>query len=371
MTLKYKYRLKPTQEQKQKLNNWIYEYNQAYNIGLNLIQTQGRELYDLGYKSNYIFKFIYDKTRSVLKTRGIRDKSALTQDAIREGYNSLFMNIKQNKPFELHFKDSSSFDGSFKFRTKTSDTKIFKQKIKIIKHREIPVGYRILGSRVKREGQEYYIIFSITDDQKTPKPPKTKDIVGIDANQGNYTFSNGYTLDFVKSVYPKLEKKRLTHQKTLSSKKKGSKTRKKKQLLLYKTSRKIKRRRTDDIQKRVTQVLNDVVTLGYIVEKLNIKKMTSKTKKSIGHKRLTKNMLHIAHNQFFSVLDYKSTLMNRFVLRVDPSYTSMTCSSCGSIQKMELNQRTYSCKNCGIKIDRDLNASINIRRKGLKNLGLV
>ena len=88
------------------------------------------------------------------------------------------------------------------------------------------------------------------------------------------------------------------------------------------------------------------------------------TKKDPKTKQMRKNMLHIAHSAFFACLDYKSMLNDRFVVKINPAYTSMTCSRCGSIQKMGLDQREYNCQ-CGLKIDRDLNAAINIKRLGL------
>ncbi|WP_375340627.1 zinc ribbon domain-containing protein [Okeania sp. SIO3I5] len=41
--------------------------------------------------------------------------------------------------------------------------------------------------------------------------------------------------------------------------------------------------------------------------------------------------------------------------------SSKTCSNCGHIQDMPLNVRTYDCPECGLSMDRDLNASINLR----------
>jgi len=242
MVLNYKYRIYP--ENTSIIDNYIFEYNQAYNIALSLIQTQGREQYDAGVKGNLIFKSLYEKTRSALKSRDIHDKSALTQDALRSAYGTLFTCIKKKVPFELHYKKSSSLEGSFIFRTKELRNKVFSSKFKTIMHREIPKGYRILGAKIKRENTRYYIIYSVTDDLKKPKPKKGEtDLVGMDANQGNYTFSSGYTLDFVKSIYPNLEKKRKKAQQTLSSKKKRSNNRKKKQRLLFNISRKIKNHR--------------------------------------------------------------------------------------------------------------------------------
>lgn len=387
MNLSYKYRIYPTKEQTKDIDWFVFCYNQAYNSALNLIQTKGYDMYLDGENGNFIFKHIYDSTRSILGNRQIKDKSALTQDAVRNAYNSLFTNIKQKKKFQLHFRDSRSLEGSFPVRntngtlttnidTNTAEFKFFQLTVKVKLHRDLLKGYRTLGYRIKRENERYFVVVNLTNDKKEPKLPKLpklqeqtfneNDFLGIDSNQGNYTCSNGFSYDFVKSIYPKLEQKRKTHQRNLSKKQKGSKQRTKNKKLLFNTSRKIKNRRKHEIHQRANLILNE----GYkvqVVEKLDIKKMTQKNQK--GQKNLnrqqTKNMLHIAHSEFFSVLDYKSRLMNRYLIRVNPAYTSMTCSGCGLIKKMELSQRVYQCESCGLQLDRDLNASINIKRLGI------
>ena len=53
--------------------------------------------------------------------------------------------------------------------------------------------------------------------------------------------------------------------------------------------------------------------------------------------------------------------------KINPAYTSQTCSSCGAIDKTNRKGESYQCKVCGINIDADYNASINIAKKGLKS----
>jgi len=53
--------------------------------------------------------------------------------------------------------------------------------------------------------------------------------------------------------------------------------------------------------------------------------------------------------------------------KVSPSYTSQTCSNCGSINKNNRKGEIYYCDSCGIIIDADYNASINILHRGVYN----
>ena len=64
---------------------------------------------------------------------------------------------------------------------------------------------------------------------------------------------------------------------------------------------------------------------------------------------------------FRSVLTGKAERANRLVVAVHPAYTSQRCSGCGEIQKKSLSVRTHRCSVCGLVLDRDTNAAVNIR----------
>ncbi|MCL5427841.1 MAG: transposase, partial [Candidatus Marsarchaeota archaeon] len=57
---------------------------------------------------------------------------------------------------------------------------------------------------------------------------------------------------------------------------------------------------------------------------------------------------------------YKAESAGMKVIKVDARNTSKECGSCGNIQEMPLSERTYICNRCGMQMDRDINASINI-----------
>jgi len=58
------------------------------------------------------------------------------------------------------------------------------------------------------------------------------------------------------------------------------------------------------------------------------------------------------------------------IVKVNPAYTSQTCSGCGHRQKMPLAQRVYRCPCCKLEIDRDHNAALNILALGLQDHGI-
>ena len=60
------------------------------------------------------------------------------------------------------------------------------------------------------------------------------------------------------------------------------------------------------------------------------------------------------------MLSYKAESAGMKVIKVDARNTSKECSSCGNVQDMPLSKRAYICNRCGMQMDRDINASINI-----------
>lgn len=368
----YKYRLYPNDKMKSAIDQYIYQSNQAYNISINLIQTKGRRLYDEGVKGTDIMNTLYRDVRASLYNREIYDKSAITQDSLRAAYNTLFTNIKKKKPFNLHYRQSASFYGSFIVRKSSKlnqhSITFFKHNIPVKIDRPIPDKYRIMGYKVKREIDQYYLICTVTDDKKIkreiPDNLNNTDFIGFDSNQNSYDFSNGRKYIIDKTQFNKLNNRYKNHQKKLSKKKKGSINRYKQKKLGAKTSLKIVRHRRDSQRKLAHKLYREFRELVFVREDLSIDKMVKKKQdEPITMKGLRRNLLSASHSTFFTVLDEISSAYDRFVIKVDPAYTSQTCSTCGAIKKKSLSERIHSC-DCGLVMDRDLNAAINIKRLG-------
>ena len=73
---------------------------------------------------------------------------------------------------------------------------------------------------------------------------------------------------------------------------------------------------------------------------------------------------------FTTLLNYKCVLEGKQLIKIDKWYpSSKTCSGCDNVKKdLKLSDRTYTCKECGLVIDRDYNASLNIKRVGMTQL---
>ena len=93
--------------------------------------------------------------------------------------------------------------------------------------------------------------------------------------------------------------------------------------------------------------------------------MRAMSNKGFGNGKAT---MDNGYGMFLNMLQYKLNDRGKYFVKVDKWYPStQTCCSCGCTHKLGLNERIFNC-GCGLTIDRDLNAAINIRNEGLKLL---
>ncbi len=93
------------------------------------------------------------------------------------------------------------------------------------------------------------------------------------------------------------------------------------------------------------------------------------TNRMIHNHCLAKSIMDAAWSNFIHSLAYKAEWAGRQFVKVNPAYTSQTCSQCGHRLKMPLDIRGYHCPCCGLTIDRDYNAALNILALGLQRIG--
>jgi len=121
----------------------------------------------------------------------------------------------------------------------------------------------------------------------------------------------------------------------------------------------IANKREDFVQKVSLDLVRtyDLITF----EDLNIKGM-------IKNHKLAKHIADVAWNKLVTITSYKAEWAGKRVELVNPCNTFQMCSGCGEIVKKELSERTHNCPFCGLVLDRDHNAAINILRLGLQSL---
>ncbi|MHB1813154.1 MAG: RNA-guided endonuclease InsQ/TnpB family protein, partial [Thermoplasmataceae archaeon] len=125
-------------------------------------------------------------------------------------------------------------------------------------------------------------------------------------------------------------------------------------------NRKIERQRDDFSHKTSNNLVRDHDLI--VFEDLNITGM-------VKNHHLAKSIADAGWNKIIRYTTYRAESAGKMVILVDPKQTSQECSQCGNIKKdLKLSDRIYHCNVCGLTIDRDLNAAINVLRRGMQSL---
>jgi putative transposase len=139
----------------------------------------------------------------------------------------------------------------------------------------------------------------------------------------------------------------------------GSNNRNKQCVKVARTHEAVANQRNDFLHKLSRQYVNNHDAI--FVEDLHIDNM-------VKNKHLSKSILDSSWSEFFSMLQYKAASAGIAFHKVLAFGTSQKCSKCGKIVKKTLAIRIHRCPYCGLEIDRDHNASINILQKGMKDI---
>ena len=85
---------------------------------------------------------------------------------------------------------------------------------------------------------------------------------------------------------------------------------------------------------------------------------------------LNRSIIDQSWGIIISQLDHKTRWYGREFVKVDPKHTSQTCSGCGVVASESRKDKMYKCGSCGLEIDADNNAAVNILRRGLSATGV-
>ena len=196
--------------------------------------------------------------------------------------------------------------------------------------------------------------------------PPSDEAVGIDVGLKTFAaFSNG---EFIENprFFRKEEKTLAKAQRKLSKQKRGSRERKKARKVVSRIHERIRNRRHDFCHQNTRRIVNRFGVIA--VEKLSVQNM-------LGNHCLAKSIADASWSQFRSVLTSKAENAGREVIAVNPAYTSQDCSGCGyrpdgkeGRTKKKLSDRWHLCPMCGLSVDRDTNAAVNILAVGQHSL---
>ena len=375
----YKIEINPTDEQKSKIHRTIGVSRFVYNFYI----ARNKEIYER--KGKFISGMDFSKwlnneyIPNNQEVKWIKEVSSkATKQAIMNGDKAFRDFFKKAKGFPKFKKKKNQDVKAYFPKNNKTDWTLERHRVKIptlgwVRLKEfgyIPINSVVKSGTVSQKADRYYVSILVEEDDKKVYK-STNEGLGIDLGVKEFVVcSNGIKFKNINktSTVKKVEKKLKREQRKLSRKYESLKIRNKnikegratgqniqKQIVkVQKLHQRLTNIRTDYINKIVSSIIKQKPS--YItIEDLNVKGMMK-------NKHLSKA---IASQKFF---EFKTKLMfkckeNHIELRiVDRFYpSSKTCSNCGKIKKdLKLSDRIYKC-DCGLTIDRDLNASINLK----------
>ena len=226
-----------------------------------------------------------------------------------------------------------------------------KSPVKIRQHRSFEGVIKSCTISKAPSGKYHISILVETEIQKLPASDMR---VGIDVGIKYFAvLSNGESYKNPKHLR-KSEKRLAKLQRDLSRKQIGSSNRNKARIKVAKLHEKIANQRMDFLHKKSTEIIRK--NQAIVIEDLKVKNLMK-------NHNLAKSIAEVSWSRFREMLDYKSRWYGRELIIAPPDYpSSQLCSDCGnrSSQTKDLACRVYICPECGLEIDRDYNASLNL-----------
>lgn len=228
--------------------------------------------------------------------------------------------------------------------------------VKIKQHRSF--DGLIKSCTISKTPSGKYFVSVLIETEDSPLEQTTAK-VGIDVGLKEFAVLSDGTVYKNPKHLRKSEKRLAKLQKDLSRKQKCSSNRNKARLKVAKMHERIANQRKDFLHKTSTRIISE--NQAIVIEDLRVKNMMQ------NHK-LAKAISEVSWSEFRTMLEYKASWYGREIIVAPSNYaSSQLCSSCGnkSSQTKDLSCRVYICPECGLEIDRDLNASINLLKLAL------
>ncbi len=238
--------------------------------------------------------------------------------------------------------------------------------VKVVQHRQYEG--RIITATISHERSGEYYASVLCEIEEIQKLSVTEKVIGIDLGLKDFIICSDGTRVESPKYFRKSEQKLAKKQREFARTLKGSNGHEKARIKVARCHQKIKNQRNDFLQKLSTKLIreNQIICL----EDMSVKGMER-------NKKLAKSVTDASFSRFVSMLEYKAEWYGRKIIKIDRFYPStQICSCCGykneTIKGLSgLKFREWICPKCGEVHDRDLNASRNILKEGLKVLNKI
>lgn len=357
----FKFRVYPNQEQLTLIHKTFGCVRFTYNHFLN----QRIELYKNEEKSTTYVNQAKELTSLKKELTWLKEADSVSLQSTLRNLDTAFKNFFQKRAKYPKFKSKRNNIKSYTTKNTNNSIRIEGGMLKFPKlgllktkfHRQIPQNYKILSATISQVPTGAYFVSITTEFEKEiVQFPSDNNIVGLDFSMKELFVSS----ENQRADYPRffriLESELVKAQRKLSRMVKFSNNWRKQKTKVAKIHYKIKNSRLDFLHKLSTELVNKYNAIS--IENLNMKGMSQALK-------FGKSVSDNGWGMFTAMLKYKTELTGKQLVKIDKFYpSSKTCSVCGAVkQELQLSDRVYTCE-CGHSIDRDLNASINIKNQG-------
>src|SRR6266571_159475 len=297
------------------------------------------------------------------------------QEALRDleqAYRNFFRKVELKKVGKWHGKlgfpkpkKRSKAIGSFRLTGSIHDSSDAVQlprlgRLRLHEHDYIPTSAKVLSATVSEQAGRWFVSVQVEEEQGKPAPTATA-AIGVDLGIKTLaTLSDGTIFENPRALKHAQKKlKRLERQK--SRRKKGSKNRAKTRQAIAKVHARIAHIRKDASHKLTSYLSKNHALIA--IEDLHVYGM-------LKNHCVAQAVSDSNFGEIRRQLEYKSRLYQTHLVVIDRFYpSSKTCSGCGYIKpELSLGERTYVCEDCGLVLDRDLNAAVNLRTVAMSSI---
>ncbi len=356
----YKYRISPTDEQRQTLAQTFgccrYVYNWALRKRTDAYYQEGKRMY---------YEHLSQSLTALKKQEDhawLNEVSSVPLQQTLRHLDRAFLNFFEGRAQYPTFKKKhgpqAATYASSAFKWDGTNLTLAKMDTPLDIHwsRPLPTGCKPTTVTVTKDCADRYFASILVEEEITDLPVVNKQ-VGLDLGLKSMVItSDGQTFGNPK-FFAKDEKKLAKAQRRHAKKQKGSKNRAKAKLKVARIHARIADRRRDYQHKLSTQIIreNQVVC----VESLQVKNM-------VKNHKLAKAISDVGWSEFVRQLEYKAEWYGRTLVKIDKFYpSSKRCFDCGHLlDSLSLDIRHWMCPECGVQHDRDINAAKNVLAAG-------
>lgn len=356
----YKFRIYPNEEQKiifaKTFGCARFIYNKMLSDKIDYYQQTKQRLNNTPAQYKTEFEWLKEVDSLAL---------ANAQMNLQKAFTNFFTNPKSGFPkFKSKHRHRKSYTTNNQKRSITLENGYLKlpklvDLVKVKQHRQIPKDHKIKSVTISQtpSGKYYASILCEYENQIQTVEPKT--FLGLDFSMKELYVASDNTSAEYPRYFRKSQKKLAREQRKLSKCVIGSQNRNKQRLKVAKLHERVANQRKDFLHRLSRQIANTYDCV--CIEDLDMKAMSQAL-------NFGKSVADNGWGMFTTFLKYKLEDLGKQLIKIDRWFpSSKTCSNCGNVKEnLSLSDRVYHCDYCGITINRDYNASMNIKNQGMK-----